>query len=75
MENEIIKRFRKLLVEDQLSQPDCEKFILSELKALKEECVGKKRIYTPDMPASYKFFRGYNKKREEIIKAFEKRGI
>ena len=54
------------------------KFLDSELKALKEECVGKEKESNKSVVnviGSDDLTDGYNEKREEIIKVFAKRGV
>lgn len=81
MENEIIKRlwakFKSPLGYSSIdnknnSMYDLEQFILSELKALKEECVE----YSDAIKKSDDCFKvGYGVKVSEIEEAFAKRGV
>ena len=94
MENEIIKRFEEKFVSlipskkkafwcEEPIVNEIKKFILSELKDLKEECVGEERncslcgrkIPHKGYTLNYCQCVGSNHKRKEIIKAFAKRGI
>jgi hypothetical protein len=52
-----------------VSLKDVKQFLLTELQALKEEVVGETReeLANEDW--------GYNQKRQEVIEAFEKRGV
>ena len=64
---------------------DLEQFIISELKDLKEECVGKERkaswikedesFLNIDNAYATGLIEGDKNKRQEIIKAFAKRGV
>lgn len=95
MENEIIKRFDELYLEgadedtewhfNQAGMNGIKEFFLSELKALKEECVGKERktswikeeeaFLNIDNAYATGLIEGDKNKRQEIIKAFEKKGV